>query len=389
MKPTPILFLGDSPDLHSGLGRIGRDLAVLTSSLPEFRVGYLGRGGVGSRRLPFAQYNVCECDQWAQNQIEQVWMDFAPDEWGIIMSVWDASRLLWFVKPDGLPQGTIDFLQSGWFARWGYFAVDATGVNNKLTATSRAVIEGYDRPLAYTMFGSEIIGSSIGKPVDWMPHGLNLDRWTPRDREAARMAMGFNKGETWIGMVATNQARKDWGLAFSVINELRRKNKSLKFWIHTDVMARSHAWNIDALIHDYGMERHTKVTLTGGWDDTQLSYAYSACDATMLCSLGEGFGYPIAESLACGTPCVHGSYGGGAELLPTPSWAVQPQAWRLESLHNCVRPVYDPVEWATVMQQVLDEKPSVDFCRQAVSHLEWGILWPATWKKWFLAGLPA
>lgn len=389
MKPTPILFLGDSPDLHTGLGRIGRDLAVLTSSLPEFRVGYLGRGGIGSRKLPIAQYPYCECGQWGQGTIDRVWDDFAGDEWGIIMSVWDASRLLWLVHPDGMPKRIIEFLQSGRFARWGYFAVDASGVGGHMTESARKTIAGYDRPLAYGMWGAQVISNSIGREVDWLPHGMNLDRWVRRDREAARMAMGFKPKELWIGMVGTNQARKDWGLAFSTISELRHKHKNLKFWVHTDVMARSYAWNFDALVHDFGLQDHVKITLSGNFTDTQLSYAYTACDITMLASLGEGFGYPIVESLACGTPVVHGTYGGGAELIPSQNWLVEPQAWRLESIHNCVRPVYNPQDWAAAVERVLEEKPDPEFCRQAVSHLDWGILWPACWEKWLKAGLPA
>jgi glycosyltransferase involved in cell wall biosynthesis len=389
MKPTPILFLGDSPDLHTGLGRIGRDLAVLTSSLPEFRVGYLGRGGTGSRKFPIAQYTYCECGQWGQGNIEQVWNDFAGEEWGIIMSVWDPSRLLWFVHPNGMPKNTIDFLQSGRFARWGYFAVDSVGVGGKLTTATRSTIAGYDRPLGYGMWGAQVISESIGREVDWMPHGMNLDRWVRRDRDAARMSMGFQKGETWVGMIATNQARKDWGLAFSTISELRHRHKNLKFWLHTDVMSRSHAWNIDSLVHDFGLQDHVKVTLSGGFTDTQLSYAYTACDVTMLASTGEGFGYPIVESLACGTPVVHGNYGGGAELVPSANWLVEPQAWRLEGIHNCVRPVYNPQDWATTIERVMDEKVSPDFCRQATSHLDWSILWPACWQKWMKAGVPA
>ena len=46
MSPTPLLFIGDSPDLRTGLGRIGRDLASLCCQLPQFRVGFLGRAGI-------------------------------------------------------------------------------------------------------------------------------------------------------------------------------------------------------------------------------------------------------------------------------------------------------------------------------------------------------
>ena len=50
--PIPLLFVGDGESL-TGLSRIGHDLAWLTSSMPEFKVGYLGRQSIGSSRRPW------------------------------------------------------------------------------------------------------------------------------------------------------------------------------------------------------------------------------------------------------------------------------------------------------------------------------------------------
>src|SRR5574342_263773 len=99
MKPTPILFFGDSPDLRSGLGRVGRDLASLCATLPQLRVGFLGRAGAGSRQLPFAQYNFPESAQWGEDYIEHAWRDFAGNDRGVIFTIWDPSRLTWFGNP--------------------------------------------------------------------------------------------------------------------------------------------------------------------------------------------------------------------------------------------------------------------------------------------------
>jgi len=73
MNQVPILFLGDSPDLHGGLSRIGRDLACNLTHLPQFRVGYLGRHGYGSRKLPFMQYNYGRELQWGEQILPRIW----------------------------------------------------------------------------------------------------------------------------------------------------------------------------------------------------------------------------------------------------------------------------------------------------------------------------
>ena len=382
MKPIPIFFYGDSPDLRGGLSRIGRDLAVLTSTLPEFRVGYFGRGGHGSRQLPFAQYNFSEYDQWGEMLLQKTWEDFSSGINGVILSIWDASRLTWFgaPRPEGIPKGMYEFLTSGTFQRWGYFPVDATSPTGGLSFLGAQTLKGYNRVLAYTKFGADVLQSN------WIPHGINMDKFQPRGKTAGRLALGINQKDRLVGCVMTNQQRKDWGLAFAAINEVRKSTKA-KFWVHVDVLERSHAWSIPALITDFNAGDWVKVTFSGAYNDEELSHFYSACDLTILPSLGEGFGYPVVESLACGVPVVTGNYAGSAELIVNKQCLVEPAAWRLESLGNCIRPVYDPAIFAEVVLEVLSQKADSTFCRTSVEHLDWKRLWPGCWKKWLLGGL--
>lgn len=384
MKPVPLLFMSDNPALSTGLGRITKDLAVHASSLPEFRVGSLGRGGHSSTQLPFAQYSFSEDEQWGENLIESAWSDFAGSDPGIIMTVWDPSRLNWFANPmmgDRLEQ----FLKSGRFIRWGYIPVDSYGIGNKLTTQVKDTLLGYDRLLAYTLFGKQIIENTIGREVDWIPHGYDHEVFQPRGRAAGRAILGVNETDTLIGCVMSNQGRKDWATAFGAIAQLRNSNPALKFWAHTDVIERY--WNLMALAFDFGIQNSIVVTQTGMFNSEQLSYLYSACDITMLPSLGEGFGYPIVESLACGVPVVHGNYGGGAELLPDRNWLVEPVTERLDGLWNCVRPVWNPKDWAEKIQEVLGEFVDSTTCMGAVEHLQWRTLWPSCWHKFFLEGI--
>ncbi|MFA5256921.1 MAG: glycosyltransferase family 1 protein [Opitutales bacterium] len=50
--------------------------------------------------------------------------------------------------------------------------------------------------------------------------------------------------------------------------------------------------------------RGRKITWHGAVDDATLHALYEDCDFTAYCSLMEGFGLPVAESLAHGRPCV-------------------------------------------------------------------------------------
>jgi len=383
MHQIPLLILSDSPDLHTGLARITRDLATLTVSLPEFRVGTLGRGGNGSRKLPWAQYNFPQSQQWGETHIERVWKNFAGTQKGVIFTIWDASRLLWFARPQ--PEDQLwHFLTSGFFQRWGYFPVDSAGVGDRLTTASRATLQGYNRVLGYGAWGSRVLAKSLGREVDWIPHGISLETFTPRDRSAARMSVNLEEDDVAVLCVGTNQSRKDWGVACAAIAELANIVPHLKFLIHIDVLERS--WSIPALLADFGIENRCRVTFSGSMTDTQLSYLYSAADLTILPST-EGLGYPIVESLACGTPVIHGTYGGGAELIPNSQWLVEPVSFRLDTPHNCLRPVWNPSHWATAMHEALNNSPGPEYCRNSVLHLDWKALWPSAWKKWLIEGL--
>jgi glycosyltransferase involved in cell wall biosynthesis len=359
--------------------------------MPEYRVGYYGRGGVGSRQLPFVQYDFSEHDQWGERDFPRVWDDFAGDTTGVVFSIWDASRMGWFANPQPemaeVDPTLYQVLSKPSFQRWGYFPVDASGVGGKLTSRSCAVLQGYNRVLGYGAWGAQVLGESLGRDVDWIPHGLNDKVWYPRDGRGARIALGVHKNAKLVGCVMSNQTRKDWGLACSVAREM----EECQFWFHVDAMVRSERWDLRALIRDFGLGDRVKVTLTGQVSDEDLAYYYSACDLTILPSLGEGFGYPIVESLACGVPVVHGNYGGGVELLPRSEWLVEPSDWRLEGLHCNVRPVYRPEDWVKVCKQVLEEmkdsKVREDVCCGAVEHLHWERLWEGAWRKFFLEGL--
>jgi glycosyltransferase involved in cell wall biosynthesis len=286
-----------------------------------------------------------------------------------------------------LPQGLVEFLTSGLFQRWGYFPVDAHSPTGKLSSLSADTLVGYDRVLAYTSWGSQVLAKSLGRDVDsgvtYIPHGYNPTVFNPKERNISRAHLNIDKDDFLVGVVMTNQTRKDWGLAFAMAAELKTRIPHFKLWCHVDVAERH--WSIPALAADFGMGSELIVSYYA--EDLQLALNYSACDVVVLPSLGEGFGYPLVEGLACGTPVVHHTYGGGAELIDEHvGRKVKPVAWRLDTLHNCIRPVFEPSDWADAVVELSEDMPGVDECVESVRHLQWPLLW-TPWKRWFLEGI--
>lgn len=389
MTAVPILIQSDAPELTTGLARITRHLADVLTRLPEFRVGTFGRGGWGSAKLPWPQYRWPEAaspqNTWGQDLFQPVCENFFGAGGGILFTIMDPSRINWLTRPQYLRESRLrTFLEKRNFKIWSYLPVDALGPNGKLSSICADAVAGVDRPLAYGMFGAQVLTNTLGREVEWLPHGINMDVFQPRDSLGTRMGYGIRADALVIGMNATNQTRKDWGVAAAAMMLLRRTHPNLVWLIHTDMVARY--WDLRALITDHGLEECVYMMEDTQHSDIEMSYIYSMCDVTMLATLGEGTGYPVIESLACGRPCITTDYAGSVELTPRVSWLVPPVAMRLDGYYNQLRPVTRPEDWVAAIERVLEERPTIEECRESVTHLDWKNLY-ITWNKWFLEGL--
>jgi glycosyltransferase involved in cell wall biosynthesis len=237
--------------------------------------------------------------------------------------------------------------------------------------------------LAYGMFGSEVIGQTLGREVEWLPHGFDSEIFKPSDPTEVWKLLKIERGVPLVGCVMSNQQRKDWGIVFGVAAWLKKELGRVKVWCKVDTIQRH--WDLAALVADFHLE-DTVVVDEEDIADDELAKFYSACDLTILPSLGEGFGLPLVESLACGTPCIHGNYAGGAELVPKKEWLVEPKMFRLDTPYNHLRPVFDPKDWVECVKRVLEEGKDKEFCQQSVEHLAWKNL-KGPWTKWIEAGL--
>lgn len=387
-SPIPLLIWSDTPSAPTGLARICRDLAtrIALHLRDVFRVATVGYGASGSSKLPFQQYHWTFRNDWHMPELPEIWEDFSGGEKGVLFTIQDASRVLWLARPEtGTDQRLRTWLEKKPFQLYGYFPMDATGPNNRLSLMLKECLMGYDRVLCYSEWARRIVENTLGedqsrkRDLDQLPHGIDTSIFYPRPRARQRqmfgqMAVGkpvvIADDELLVGIVATNQARKDWALGIATCAELA-KSRKVRIWMHTDVLER--AWSIPYLLADFGLTGGNLISL-GHFSDDVMARLYSACDLTLAIGLGEGFGFPIFESLACGTPCIHGDYGGAAEHLLN-CYKIAPECYRYDGIYGCVRPVYNSEQW--VRQSVL-----VSAVRSVVpSRLGWNALWPR-WEAW-------
>jgi len=189
-----------------------------------------------------------------------------------------------------------------------------------------------------------------------------------------------------IGVVATNQARKEWGLAAATCAGIAERLKgNVKFWWHCDTAIRH--FNLHALIADFQLGEMVELT-SPPMSDGEMAERLRACDLTLHTG-SEGFGFNLFQSLACGVPVLHGDYAGGASILSTcglSRYLIEPVAWRLEGQHNCLRPVYEPADWVNAAIDVLAIAPEPAWLASRVDHLSYLKL-GYVWQRWFREGL--
>jgi glycosyltransferase involved in cell wall biosynthesis len=405
-----LLIISDAPSSSTGLGRICRDLTTrIHANLSDvFELATAGYGSPGSSKFRWPQFNLEGMSDWLLPTLPEIVQDFFGKEKGIILTIWDPHRLTWLASPEGCSELFTKFPGLQWWAMsrpfelWGYIPIDSSGPNDRLTFPIMKTLLGFDRLLAYGQFGEGVIRRTIGdenadqRHLTFLPHGIDGDTFYEISRKLSRKLfleytgahvffemhrMRDGEGnliktapiaddEVLIGCVATNQYRKDWALACETIALLSSRNK-VRFWIHTDDLERY--WSLPNLLVDYGILDKTVISL-GQIPDEQMATAYSACDLTIGPG-SEGFGYPLAESLACGTPVVTGSYAGAADFVPR-QMQDDPIAFRYEGSYASKRPVYSAQDWANMAEQWIGKRTMLN------PSYDWKQNWEA-WEKWF------
>lgn len=120
-----------------------------------------------------------------------------------------------------------------------------------------------------------------------------------------------DEGKKTILMVARFEPRKNIRRILSAIKRLFEENQNFKFvlvgnpgWLFEETLA-----DIKALQEkNFDIEYHLSVS------DTELISWYKKCYFTVFCSITEGFGLPIIESVLMGKPCLTASTGAQAEI---------------------------------------------------------------------------
>ena len=385
MTRTPYMIVSDGPNESSGLGRIARDLAALIVE-SDLSVDLVSVGGpslpvwTSWRHVPMGDAE--RAGDWGRGYVEAVWRSLWGRQPGILWVIWDPGRLAAYLGIDVPAQ------------LWSYPAIDADNLTGAVGGPAGEALKHADRVIAYGRWASQVIARGREGRVSYLPHGLTLSTYAPASEVETtwvheQLGPHVRRQDRVIGCVATNQPRKDLGLYFQALKGLQDRGHKVYGWLHTDVLVK--AWSLVQLVEDCGLQKRVTVS-TRLYTDRELALLYQRCSVTIAPGLGEGFCYPIVESLASGVPVVHGDFGGGRELIPKCEWRFPVRDLRVEGIYAQQRPVFRAEDVANTIERVWSWQETIGaetvaaYCRGACAHLDWSVLWPR-WRHWIRQGL--
>lgn len=196
------------------------------------------------------------------------------------------------------------------------------------------------RPIAMSRFGERMLQAEGLDPL-YVPHGINAKVFHPitGDRAAVREAFNLPADAFVVGMVANNSGhtppRKAFPQALMAFSSFRRDHPDAVLWMHTEITGRRSGANLGINIIDL-CERFeippeavmfaSQIELDIGIPDAVMASLYASMDVLLNPSYGEGFGIPIVEAQACGTPVIVTDWTSMPELCGA-GWKVGGEPW--------------------------------------------------------------
>jgi len=200
-------------------------------------------------------------------------------------------------------------------------------------------LKGATKIIAMTRFAErKFKEAGLTQPIIYIPHCVNTKIYTPGDRVEARRKMGNLPEDGCIFLsVATNKGpRKNLGnvlRAFAAfLNRVPEARKNAYLYLHCFIYGgerNKHGYNLPAIWKSLGIAPNIKCTHPDfydavGFSEEEMCLLYRAADWTILCSLGEGFGIPLIESMACQTPIIFSNFSATPEVVGPGGLPVDP-----------------------------------------------------------------
>jgi glycosyltransferase involved in cell wall biosynthesis len=237
--------------------------------------------------------------------IVQTWMYHADLMGGLMARFAGVHRVYWGIRHGNLTPGTVKrstIFIAKLCAHLSKFVPNRI-VSCSLNASNSHVAIGYEK-----------------SRMTVIPNGYDVSRFAPDPMARERLRSEWGGGSFVLGMVARFNTQKDHSNLFRALQILKKQGRFFHCVLVGPDMDDSNL-QLQLLLQKFNVTN--VVRLLG--PRTDVSAVMNALDLHVLSSLGEAFPNVLAESMACGTPCVTTDVGDAAYIVGESGWVVQPR----------------------------------------------------------------
>jgi glycosyltransferase involved in cell wall biosynthesis len=203
-----------------------------------------------------------------------------------------------------------------------YFPVDHDPMPPKVKES----LQFANSRISMSKFGKEA-AAKMGLDSYYVPHAVDTNLYKRIDKKEARERLNFPQDAYIVGTVAMNKgmpSRKNFTYMLEAFRNFKQRHTNAIYYLHTQLGAGQDGYggvNLPEYINSLGLQVGKDVFFCDqyqqiiGFNEEYMALMYSALDVHMLVSAGEGFGIPIIEAQACGTPVIVGGWTSMPELV--------------------------------------------------------------------------
>ncbi len=189
-------------------------------------------------------------------------------------------------------------------------------------------------PIAMSRFGEAELREAGLDPL-YVPHGIDTKMFVPRDRAEMRELLNFPEDAFVVGMVANNQGqsppRKAFSEALLAFSIFRQDHEDAILYMHCEMTGFRNGLDLTRMAERFDIPTEAlrfsdQVMMEFGIPPGVLCGLYNTFDVLLHPSYGEGFGIPLIEAQACGTPVIVTDWTSMSELCGA-GWKVGGVPW--------------------------------------------------------------
>jgi glycosyltransferase involved in cell wall biosynthesis/peptidoglycan/xylan/chitin deacetylase (PgdA/CDA1 family) len=207
-------------------------------------------------------------------------------------------------------------------------------------------LQAFDKVVAVSSFTCDALTELMDVPPDaisLIPNGVDVDRFTPGERDAALIARHGLAGKKTVLTVGRLVRRKGIDMTLQAMARIVARRQDVHYLIVGDGELRE---ELTRTIAELGLGAH--VTLVGKVSDDELLRYLRTCDLfvmpnrTLADGDTEGFGLVFREANACHKPVIGGRAGGAVEAVA-------------DGVSGLLVDGYQPDQIAAAIERILDD----------------------------------